>query len=58
MLMIHAAASSEGSENITGVAGVNMGYEKAGGWSVVSQRRSLALPKLVASHHLQCNDSL
>ena len=29
MSMIHAAASSEGSENIAGVAGVNVGYEKA-----------------------------
>lgn len=36
MSMIHAAASSEGSENIAGAAGVSVGYENAGGWSAVS----------------------
>lgn len=49
MSMIHAAASSEGSENIAGAAGVSVGYENAGGWSAVSRHCSLALPKLPAS---------
>lgn len=45
MSMIHTAVSSEGSENIAEVAGVNMLCEKAGRWSVVLRCHSLALPK-------------
>lgn len=54
MWMIHAAASTEGSENITGVAGVHAGYEKAGG---VVSRFAMPLPRsmLITGIHIISN---